>query len=1346
MNNTDLIWRNLSDFWGRIPESDKDVINKLWEGWQQSLDAEYNQLYQIDLAKSLETCPVFSKYRWCLLDLTKKNLTRIKDEIASVKRESSVTQLKTSAVNNELLSTNHVDHRHFFIRPKNFQEEIFLPFGLEPALVEGFRLYNSNVHSGLELSYGNDYLVNSNSIKLGLTINNQTDVGFYVGINETNLDVNNFWYRHTEVVLSPKSTFILPNNYDDTIGIMVFVDGRYLNQNEITLDTANTVTTNIPVTGTIEFIWYVKDVNAEFNLFHEHDQQSFIFNPDSISGTGVAGSISFLSLNPPQGLSADVRYSGPESKIRLFVRGKFYPDDLWSYDPGTGIILFNTPISWLNTEFVPISVEFVNSQNQEFDSSHLHIISQFANVIVTLQLSTFDDGGRFDDGGIFDSVEEENQFDLPYQIEDTSSLRIFYNGSYLYSQYDYILLANKKTVAFKFPISGGSLRFEYERDSGRFTYGASDLDGLTQDQIRKINLLLFYNEDLELMSEFNTDSPEESTKSSDAYKLASQDIYCVSIPVLQTKVDNPDIKYYEKTLTNKGQYKIVNGGLECSLSLEEYLWCPVVYFDESFLAKNFGAFVDFLKKESSDAYKQALQAIWSGLWNGPIIENAEWIVSMFLNIPYIPESGKIVKISKKLDYTEILTSIDKYYLDGSKNTELSVGDLIYLGQSLEKKNKLNGETSFSSIGEIGSTRLEIPSITLSANIGNLITITSGAATGTYKVIRTDDNAVIINKPLTGYVGLIQDDVFDNTVSYDSLMKSILWTQFNTKIEVGSYIYFPDAYASVKVIGRTDTSIKLEYDPPIAIADGVKFYVYNKNTFAVIEAGTSPFVKRDATITAINKAYTYTILMDNGKSVSVPSNFDLDVAEGQSVDKFQPVSNQVALYDDTQRKDWLYEKNSAFNAEIASGGDDVVDRIIDSKCSISGFWITDNSLDFIGKVKAGDTINISSGPNANISYTVKLVKNNKLMISNELVNDSEATYSIDHVIKVTGSDSLERITSVSNPVTVTLLDSITPSTVNIRVSNIENLPNSGVLKAVLGDNVELIFYGYKINNELRDCVRLFNNLSGNQALALPVNHSLNLVFEINEQLIREVFYSAMRAISSIVDNAYITEHAIDLYNITKNNITIVEMFAESSVNQPDILNLSNFMNKIIPSSSFWFIDINKGLSDVDEREPEEDAVLALNHFNCIKLSEINTYTNTGIISTSSLVISSSIGISVGDYVYIPSFTLKYAKITSISVNTLTLDRLLDPTAIVPIQVLSAINQGTCELDGINAIFSVDPGIQFGCTLTVIDGINVGTYNVDVVTGNKIFILGKNFIESGNSIKYNFYVTSSEGNIL
>lgn len=1346
MNNTDLIWRNLSDFWGRIPEIDRSVIEKLWEGWQQSLDAEYNQLYQIDLAKSLETCPVFNKYRWCLLDLSKKNIARIKEEIASVKRESSVTNLQTSSINNELLNTNHVDHRHFFIRPQNFQSEIFLPFGLEPALVEGFRLYNSNVHSGLELAYGKDFLINGNSIKLSLTINNQTDVGFYVGINETNLEVNNSWFRHSEVVVSPKSTFILPENYDDTIGVMVFVDGRYLNQNEITLDTANTVSTNIPVTGTVEFIWYVKDASAVFNIFHEHDKQYFIFNPDSISGTGVAGSVSYLSLNPPQGLSPDVRYSGPESQIRLFVKGKFYPSELWTYDPGTGIILFNTPIFWLSTEFVPISVEFVNSQNEEFEDSHLHVISQYANVSVTLRLSTFDDGGRFDDGGILDSIEEENQFDLPYQVEDSLSLRIFFNGMYLYSQYDYVLLANKKTIAFRFQITGGSLRFEYERDSGRFTYGASDLDGLTKDQIRKINLLLFYNEDLELMSEFNTDSPEEDTKSTDAYSLASQDIYCASIPILQTKVDNPDVKYYEKTLTTKGQYKIVNGGIECSLSLPEFLWCPVVYFDESFLAKNFGAFVSFLKKESSESYKQALQAIWSGLWNGPIVENAEWIISMFLNIPYIPESGKIVSISKKLDYTEILTYIDKYYLDGSRSTELSVGDNIYLGQGLEKKNILNSETSFSSHGEIGSTRLEIPSISSSAIKGNLITITNGAATGTYRIVRTDDNAIILNKPLSGYVGLIQDDTFDDTVFYDLLQNSIIWTQLNTKIEIGSYIYFPDAYSSVKIIGKTETSIILEYAPPITIVDGVKFIIFNKNKFAIIEAGIFPFVKRDSVIVSINKAYTYNILMDNGKSVSVPSDFDLDVSQGESVSKFQPVSNQVALYDDTERKDWLYEKNSAFNQEISSGGNDIIDRIIDSKCSIDGFWITDNSVDFIGKVKTGDTINISSGPNANINYKVKLVKNNRLMISNELVNDLDAVYSIDHVTKFVASADAPRNISANSSVEVTLIDPITPSTINIRVNNIEDLPDSGVLRAVLGSNVEFIKYGYKSNNGLRDCVRLFNSISGNQALALPSLHPLNLIFEIEDKIIREVFYSAMRSISSIIDNTYITENAVDLYNLTKNNISIIEMFSESSINQPDILNLTNFMNRIMPSSSFWFVDINKGLSDVDDRETEESAFLSTKHYDCIKLQENDTYTNTGIISTSTLVISNSIGISVGDFVYIPSFTLKYAIITVISGNTLTLDRLLDPTALVPIQIISPINQGTCEFDGINAIFSVDPGIQFGCTLTVIDGINVGIYNVDIVTGNKIFLLGKNFVESGNSIKYNFYVTSNEGNIL
>lgn len=1342
MNNTDLIWRNLSDFWGKVPEADRLVIEKLWEGWAQCLDAEYAQLYQIDFAKSIETCPVFNKYRWCLLDLSKKNLAKIKDYISTVKRESFVTQTTSSAINDQLKVANHVDHKHIYIRPKNFLREIKLPFGLEPALVEGFKIYNGISLSGSELAYGPDFLLTANSIKLGNTVANNDQVGFLVGINETNLDVNHTWFRHSEYTSTLKSTFILPQTYDDTIGVMVFVDGRYLNQNEITLDTNNTVSTNIPVIGNVEFIWYIKDVNAKFEQFHNHVKQAFIFNPDAVSGTGTAGSISYLSLSPPQSVDSDIRYSGPESHMRLFLKGKFYPDEFWTYNPAMGIVNFLTPISWTASEFVPISVEFFDIQKEEFDISHIHVIRQYANINVNLTASTFDDGGRFDDGGTFDSQEELNQFTLEFEIEDVNSLRIFFNGRYLYNQYDYIVSENRKTIFFKFNINGGNFRFEYERSSGRFSYGASDLDGLTQAQIRKANLMLFYNEDREMMSEFDVNSPEVLTKASDAYALASQDIFCVSIPQLQNRVDNADVIFKEKTLTQKGDYKIVNGGLQSDVVLPDYLWCPVVYFDESFLAKNFGILVDYQKIGSSEPYKQALKAIWSGLWNGPVIENVEWIISMFLNVPYIPEDGKVVSISKSLVYTEILTDSDKYYLDGSRSTSLVPGDQLYLGQGLGGASKYSGETSFTSIGEYASTRLEIPNITVFAEKGDLISLSNGSATGIYSVVRTEDNCVIINKPLTGSVGLIQEDVFDATVVYDALENSISWPQFSKHIEVGSYIYFSDVYSSVKVVSKIGDRPVLETLPPITIAPGVNFKAFNRTGYAIVESGANPYVKRNAVVRSINRFYINRVGLDNGQYVDAESTFDLDVVVGQSVRRFQPVSRQVAVYDSELRKDWLYEKNSAFNQEFLTGGNDTIDTVVNSICNVDGFWLTDIYTNFIGKVSIGDTVNISSGVNATvISYTVELIREHEIKISNELTKDVNVSYSIDHITKFITPEDLSRQVSVLAPVEVELLDSITPSTLNIRVDNIDALPSSGILKATSGSNVEFIKYGYKVGNELRDCVRLFNRMSGNSSLSLSSGHKLQLIFDFNAKAIREVFYAGIRAISEIVDNKYITDNSDALYNITKNNTTVIEMFANAGINQPDLLNITDFMKKVLPASSFWFIDINKGLTDIDERDPEEDVILSKTHYNCTKLNETALYNNTPSVVN----VSSSNGIEVGDFVYIPSFVNKYGRIISITGNDLTLDRSLDATNYVEIFIISPINRGSCEIEAVNASYILDSGIQKGCMLTVIEGMNVGQYPVVKVVGNRI-IVGRKFPEFGNSIKYNFFVTSNEGSIL
>jgi hypothetical protein len=368
-----------------------------------------------------------------------------------------------------------------------------------------------------------------------------------------------------------------------------------------------------------------------------------------------------------------------------------------------------------------------------------------------------------------------------------------------------------------------------------------------------------------------------------------------------------------------------------------------------------------------------------------------------------------------------------------------------------------------------------------------------------------------------------------------------------------------------------------------------------------------------------------------------------------------------------------------------------------------------------------------------------------MLDHELSNDENVNYSIDHETKFVSPEDLPRQISTINTVEVSLTDAITPSTLNLRVNDVSNLPSSGVLRAQSGRNVEFIKYGYIVNNELRDCVRLFNNKSGNIAMQLPVGQRLQLIFDFSTIILREVFYAGIRAVSDIVDNKYITDNSTALYSLIKNNTTVIEMFANSGINQPDLNNITDFLKKILPSSSFWFIDINKQIPDIDERDTEETISIARRHFNCVKLIDTAVYVKTLSPATSTLTLTTPLYTVIGDYVYIPSFIEKYAKVVDISGSVLTLDRLLDSSGTISVQIISPINIGSCEISSINSIYTLDPNVQKGCTVSIIDGLNVGQYPVGNVIGNKIFIDGS-FVETENSIRYNFYVTSNEGTIL
>jgi len=66
--DTSYLFRILGDFWDGFQE--KEQLACLWGGLAQLFDEEYLDAYQWDFGKSLETCPVYTRYMWTNLVLS----------------------------------------------------------------------------------------------------------------------------------------------------------------------------------------------------------------------------------------------------------------------------------------------------------------------------------------------------------------------------------------------------------------------------------------------------------------------------------------------------------------------------------------------------------------------------------------------------------------------------------------------------------------------------------------------------------------------------------------------------------------------------------------------------------------------------------------------------------------------------------------------------------------------------------------------------------------------------------------------------------------------------------------------------------------------------------------------------------------------------------------------------------------------------------------------------------------------------------------------------------------------------------------------------------------------------
>jgi hypothetical protein len=114
MGENRYLWQNLSSFWDYFSNEDKQYIEKNWDGVKDAIDDLYYQSAEINGGNGLNSCPIFTTRRWCLLDLTEGNLDSVnKAGDDFVKKNKVNVQSNVDIENNIYNNVRSVLHKHF---------------------------------------------------------------------------------------------------------------------------------------------------------------------------------------------------------------------------------------------------------------------------------------------------------------------------------------------------------------------------------------------------------------------------------------------------------------------------------------------------------------------------------------------------------------------------------------------------------------------------------------------------------------------------------------------------------------------------------------------------------------------------------------------------------------------------------------------------------------------------------------------------------------------------------------------------------------------------------------------------------------------------------------------------------------------------------------------------------------------------------------------------------------------------------------------------------------------------------------------------------------------------------
>lgn len=516
-----LIWENLGSFWtDAYKPEDKDALSAVYESMLTVLDAEYVRLFEINQAKSVRDCPVFTQRRWLRLDMNKYDQVKawlqfLRGGTAALTGQVPANVLDCAALPD--ISTRHWHLSFPWVIPDLSVDlrgliDLSFPIG-SIALVDVYKVYEGSdgIRRGLRLEprtsassvdWEVELLPDGHTIHiLNPSVNEEYEfvVAFdfssetYIGLRPRVFLVQNFLGPnvvqvpasmtiglpvHALIVRNPPqigTSGLETTNREDLDTERIFIPygptGVQLGtQGQITLPADFVLNT-----GDAVFVFGLEA--GDFDTVHVHQRDTLTLEQsDLISGLIVNHT---PGVQVPLGLFGSIDYLGQQ--LQLFINGQLIHPGDYRYEFGSNTFFFRKPIAGSNTGETYIDVLFTEETRSSTGPFHTHQQCFKGNIDVPKQFGTFDDGGTFDDQdtdppGVFDDYDYDNTALINDIVLTADQIEVFVNGALLApSQYTVTPEYKQTRITFSLAIEGKDILVSSIRNSMIYIYGLSDI-------------------------------------------------------------------------------------------------------------------------------------------------------------------------------------------------------------------------------------------------------------------------------------------------------------------------------------------------------------------------------------------------------------------------------------------------------------------------------------------------------------------------------------------------------------------------------------------------------------------------------------------------------------------------------------------------------------------------------------------------------------------------------------------------------------------------------------------------------------------------------------------------------